>query len=93
MARECCAASPVSRRFNWRLSTAAASILPTVVLFLLPKCPLCFAVLLTVLTGVGFSASGAARLRGTLVVFSVVTIGLAVAEVLRHHASGVRRTP
>jgi hypothetical protein len=75
---------PASRRLARRLSGAAASILPGAVLALLPKCPLCVAAWLTAMTGVGFSAAGAAWVRGMLVVFSVAAVALAAASRFRH---------
>jgi hypothetical protein len=50
-----------------RLVRVTASMLSAVVLVLLPKCPLCLAAWLTVVTGVGFSAAGAAWVRGSFV--------------------------
>jgi hypothetical protein len=47
------------------------SILPAVLLVLLPKCPLCLAAWLTVATGVSFSAVVASWVRVALVVFWV----------------------
>jgi hypothetical protein len=55
---------------------------------LLPKCPLCLAAWLTVVTGVGFSAAGAAWLRGMLVVFLVVAVALLAASIVRRRAFG-----
>jgi hypothetical protein len=71
MTGQCCVGGPASRRLARLLSRAAASILPGAVLVLLPKCPLCLAAWLTVVTGIGFSAAGAVWVRGVLVVFWV----------------------
>ena len=85
---QCCAGGAALRRLARRLSTAAASILPGAVLVLLPKCPLCLAAWLTVVTGVGFSAAGAAWVRGMLVVFWVAAVALAAAPIVRRRAFG-----
>ena len=74
MTAQCCVCGPASRPFARRLSKAAASILPGAALALLPKCPLCIAAWLTAATGVGFSAAGAAWVRGMLVVFWVAAV-------------------
>jgi len=91
MTRQCCMGGRTSRGLACRLSTAAASILPGAVLVLLPKCPLCLAAWLTVATGVGFSAAGAAWIRGMLVVFWVAAVALAAAPIIRR--SAFRRAP
>jgi hypothetical protein len=78
MTEQCCVAGPASRRLARWLS-APAAILPGAVLVLLPKCPLCLAAWLTVVTGVGFSAAGAAWVRGTLVVSWIAAVALAIA--------------
>jgi hypothetical protein len=77
-----------SRRLARRLSTAAASILPGALLVLLPKCPLCLAVWLTVVTGASFSAAGAAWASGILVVFWVAAVALAAVPIIRRRAVG-----
>jgi hypothetical protein len=71
-----------------RLPRAAASILPGALLVLLPKCPLCLAAWLTVVTGVGFSAAGAAWARAMLVVFWVAAVVFAAAPIVRKRAFG-----
>ena len=88
-----CAGGPASPRLARRLSTTAASILPGAVLVLLPKCPLCLAAWLTVVTGVGFSAAGAAWVRGMLVVFWVAAVALAAAPIVRRRAFGRATAP
>jgi hypothetical protein len=92
MTGQCCAGGPASRRLARPLSKAAASILPGVVLLFLPKCPLCLAAWLTVATGVGFSATGAAWTRGVRVVFWVAAVGLAAAQIRRSKSSATPDT-
>jgi hypothetical protein len=87
MTGRCCVGGTASHRLARRLSTAAVSVLPGAVLVLLPKCPLCLAVWLTAVTGVGFSAPGATWVRGMLVVFWVAAVALAV-TIVRRHAFG-----
>ena len=56
---ECCQASS----FGQKASKLMPSVVPAVVLLLVPKCPMCLAACLTVATGLSFSATGAAWLR------------------------------
>jgi hypothetical protein len=93
MAGQCCVGGSASRRLARRLSMAAASILPGAVLVLLPKCPLCLAAWLTVVTGIGFSAVAAAWVRGMLLVFWVAAAALAVAPTIRRGAFGRASAP
>ena len=88
MTGQCCIGGRTSRRLSRRLSTVAASILPGAVLVLLPKCPLCLAAWLTVVTGVGFSAAGAAWVPWMVVVFWVAVVAFAAALIVRRRASG-----
>jgi len=70
-------------RLARRLSGAAASMLPGAALVLLPKCPLCLAAWLTVVTGIGISAAAAAHVRELLVIFWAAGAVLAAASVIR----------
>ena len=90
MTGQCCTGEAPSRRLARRLSKVSASVLPGAVLVLLPKCPLCLAAWLTVVTGVGFPAAAAARVRGLIVIFWVAAVALAVARIVRRRA--VRRS-
>lgn len=91
MTRRCCTGGGIPRRVARRLSAAAATLLPGAVLVLLPKCPLCLAAWLTVLTGVGVSAATAARLRGISIVFCIAAVAICVVQsILWPHPS--RRT-
>jgi hypothetical protein len=56
-------------------------------LVFLPKCPLCLAVWLTAVMGVGFSAADASWARGVLVLFWIAAVALFAAPHLRRRAS------
>ncbi len=60
----------------------AASILPGAALVLLPKCPLCLAAWLGVVTGVGISAAAAGYVRGAIMVLCVAGLVFALARML-----------
>lgn len=84
----CCGGGPRSRRGLARqFPGAAASVLPGALLVLLPKCPLCLAVWLTAVTGVGFSAAGASWARWILVLFWIAALALVAAPKVRRRAS------
>jgi len=70
----CCVGGRTSNRLARRFSRVTASILPGALLVLLPKCPLCLAAWLTVATGIGFSAAGAAWVCGVLVALWVAGV-------------------
>jgi hypothetical protein len=57
-------------------------------LVLLPKCPLCLAAWLTVVTGVGFSEASAAWVRRIIVMFWVAAVAFAAAPIVRRRAFG-----
>ena len=72
-ARTCChAGSPPT--FIRRCADTAGWVVPGTVLALLPKCPACLAAYVMLWTGVGLSMAAAARVRTSLVVFSVVVL-------------------
>jgi hypothetical protein len=81
---QCCTGGGPSAR---RLSGAAASILPGAVLVLLPKCPLCLAAWLTVVTGIAVPAAAVAPVRGLILVFWVAAVALAATQVVRRRAN------
>ena len=90
MSGRCCVGGSASVRLAQRLSALTASILPGAALILLPKCPLCLAVWLTAVTGLGFSAAGAAWVSWILVLFWVTTVAFAAVPAVRRRA--LRRT-
>jgi len=61
-----------------------ASLLSTLVLILLPKCPVCLAAWVTFFTGVGLSLTVAAWLRLFLMAISCVVLTLFVIVRLKH---------
>lgn len=91
----CCAGGSASRRLARRLYGSAASILPGALLVLLPKCPLCLAAWLTAVTGIGFSAAGAAWAGRIVVMLWFAGVALAAVSVAgtRRVGSGAGRTP
>jgi len=91
MNAQCCTGGAPSRRFARRLSGTVASILPGAVLVLLPKCPLCLAVWLTAVTGIGVPAVAAAHLRGMIAALWAAAVALAAAQIVRRRLSR-RRT-
>jgi ABC-type uncharacterized transport system permease subunit len=91
MTRQCCTGEGLSRRLARRLRAAAVSVLPGAILLVLPKCPLCLAVWLTVMTGIGVSTAAAARVRGVVVVFWVAVLAIAAAQMVRRRAT--KRSP
>jgi hypothetical protein len=89
MIAQCCAGGGQSRLAR-RLSRAAASILPGAVLVLLPKCPLCLAAWLSVVTGIAVPAAVVAPVRGLIVIFWAAAVALGATQIVRRRGS--RRT-
>ncbi len=87
MTGACCMGEARSRRLARKVSGAAASIVPGVVLVLLPKCPLCLAAWLTVATGIGVSVAAAARVRTLTEFLCVVILTFTSVQFLRRRAS------
>lgn len=52
----------------------ARSVLPAVILVLLPKCPVCIAAYIAMVTGIGLSLPVAAHLRTLLVVLCATSL-------------------
>ena len=90
MIGQCCRGGRRPRRLSPWLSSAAGSLLPGVALVLLPKCPLCLAAWLTVVTGMSISAASGAWVWRSTVVVCVIALTLSTAQTLRR--AGVRGT-
>ncbi len=86
MTGPCCTGEGRRRRLARRRAAAAASLLPGAALVLLPKCPLCIAAWLTVVTGFGVPVAAASHVRGLIVVCWVATAALVVAQIIRRRA-------
>jgi hypothetical protein len=83
MTGQCCTGGTASSRPSLSTtSKAAGTILPGALLALLPKCPLCIAAWLTAVSGVGFSATGAAWVRAMLVMSWIAAVAFAVARIV-----------
>jgi hypothetical protein len=93
MIAPCCTGGGPSRHLARRLPKAAASILPGAVLMLLPKCPLCLAAWLALVTGVGVSTAAASWLCGLIVVFGIAALALAAAKMIRGAANRGQHGP
>jgi hypothetical protein len=70
---DCCCQElrPSLRR---RVATAAGWIVPTAVLALVPKCPVCVAAYAAALTGIGISISAATFLRASILVVATAAL-------------------
>lgn len=74
--------SRASRRMR-RGGEMAGWIVPTATLALLPKCPVCVAAYVALLSGIGISLPTATYLRATLVVLCVASLVFVAARRLR----------
>ncbi len=69
-------------------SAVSGSILPAVLLLVLPKCPLCLAAWLTPASGVSFTATGAAWLRlGTVLLWIAIVMPMLWRRVFKRASS------
>jgi len=92
MTSPCCTGGG-PRRLARRLSGAAASLLPGALLVLLPKCPLCLAAWLTMVTGIGIPAAAAAHARALIVVFWVAVAAATAMHYAAKNSSPVPSRP
>ena len=69
-AHACCGhKAAAARRCLWR--PASGGVIPGVLLVLIPKCPMCIAAYVALISGVGISVSTAAYLREAIIVLCV----------------------
>lgn len=91
--RHCGIAS--QRRARWsrwgRLSEIAGWVVPSATLVLLPKCPICVAAYVALISGVGISIASASRLRIVLLLSSITILFCLTLLRLRQLASRNRR--
>jgi hypothetical protein len=69
--------------FQLRSLDVASSILPTVILALLPKCPVCIAAYIAMGTGIGISLPVATHLRVLLIILCATSLTYFVARQIR----------
>jgi hypothetical protein len=90
-ANECChvvdeartgGGGPRLRSAGRRGAKAAGWVLPSAVMVLMPKCPMCVVAYVAIATGAGLSVSAAAHLRLMVLVMCVVTLVLLAARPL-----------
>ena len=72
-----------------RIVDLAGWIFPSVILALIPKCPMCLAAYVALWTGIGLSVSAAIYLRASLV---VLCVGLLLYLVVRYLCRCVAQT-
>jgi hypothetical protein len=75
MTAQCCTEKHLSHGFARRLSHVTPSVVPGLLLLLLPKCPMCIAAWLTLATGLSISATAVTWVRIGLVALWVVASG------------------
>ena len=88
--RSCCQTATPARDNNCRPATGmrrvreiAGWIVPSAVLALVPKCPVCLAAYLALAAGIGISLPAAARLRTLLVAVCLASLAFITARRLR----------
>jgi hypothetical protein len=70
---QCCQTSPVTS-FVGHLVNFVGWIVPSAILALIPKCPMCLAAYIAVWTGLGLSVTAAANLRVLLIIACVISL-------------------
>ncbi|MGB7158845.1 MAG: hypothetical protein WBD40_12305 [Tepidisphaeraceae bacterium] len=73
-----------------RVAGVAGSVVPGVVLALLPKCPACVAGYVALATGVGISVSAAAYLRTGAIVLCIASLLTVAVATIRARRSRIR---
>jgi hypothetical protein len=84
----CCARTATSMKVAWFGFGVSRWIVPSAILFAIPKCPLCFAAYVTLVTGAGVSLTTASYLR---VILTSFCLGLLVCLAARSINRVVKR--
>ena len=80
------------RLSRWgRVSEMAGWVVPSATLILLPKCPICVAFYVALISGVGISVASASRLRTLLLIVSLTVLFCLTLWRLRQFALRNRR--
>ncbi|HCS50281.1 hypothetical protein [Rubinisphaera sp.] len=80
---KCCCHKSAESVANYRVRQVINWCLPTAVIALLPKCPLCLAGYFTLLTGAGISLTTAALLRSGVLYFSLAALCFLTFQLVR----------
>lgn len=78
---------PVRERHKWprRIGALVKWAIPTILLALMPKCPMCVAGYIALWTGLGISLTGAYYLRLALITLCILSLCFLVAMRVRRH--------
>ena len=85
----CCDAASERKTPTWvpRVREIFAWVLPSAILVLVPKCPVCLAAHVTLWTGLGLSLSTATYLRWTLLCLCIASLLFVIVERLNRTTS------
>lgn len=78
MSQSCCCKPSANRR----VTKATSLLLSSLTLLLMPKCPVCLAAYVTLITGLGVSTAAATRLHTGLILACGAVLGLALVGAL-----------
>ena len=89
------ALAAVPARTGWprRIATVIQWALPVTTLALVPKCPLCVAGYVLLISGIGLSLPAATAVRWTLIVLSIAALAYLLLRAVRRAFLRARRTP
>ena len=84
--------SRITPPFPHRIMRTIQWLVPSAVLLVLPKCPVCFAGWIAVTTGVGVSISAAGILRSVLLILCMLALSYLAISRIRRSACKMRRS-